>query len=475
MRLEKKQLIRSKIGVVVALGSLALSQNPSIGQDSAVKNAIVYQQIAELDIPDIGKGPTKSIPLKIEGSTDLKLAFLAKATSGISTIPLNMFDAKASDNTTPKAYAWVENNWQPIVYRCDRFRYNASGDSNVQPGTEYVNLSFYGPPTPNQSGLLQLRNFVIYRGRDIDPPQAPTSLTMKTHEGGILLSWQSARDNIGIAKYVVSRSDSDATFIKVAESALPQYLDRPPATGTYAYRVLAVDFEDNISSWSEIRSLQVEQTSPVAELNIYERDRANYAQHVRQIHSTGRGKVEKGLVFQFGDSLTGAINYQRFTEAALGRYMVEARGRASWTTIQGRAVIASDIKQVNPEFCLILFGTNNRKSQFAIEEAMEDILAMAKACEENGTVPIVATIPPRGFLDPESQPEGNYNAALIQTCRRNKIPIAYLFEEFQAQPDRKTLLATDGIHWGKDGFPIAARAWKKAMEQVTFALLDRTE
>lgn len=271
----------------------------------------------------------------------------------------------------------------------------------------------------------------------------------------------------------MSRSGSDGTFVKVAESTLPQYLDHPSGTGTYAYRVLAVDFEDNISPWSETQSLQIEQKFSETELTLYERDRLNYAEHIRQIHSAGRGKVEKGLVFQFGDSLTGALNYQRFTEAALGRYIIEARGRATWTTIQGRAVIASDIKQVNPEFCLILFGTNNIKSQFAIEEAMDDILAMAKACEENGTVPIVATIPPRGFTDPKSEPEADYNVALVKTCRKNKIPVAYLFEEFQ--PDRRMLLAADGIHWGEGGFPIAAQAWKKAMEQVTFALLDRTE
>ena len=467
---------RGIIGIVIALDSFLLSETLSaIGQVDTTNNLIVYKQIAELDIPDTGKGPTKSIPLKIEGSTGLKLAFLAKAAGGISSIPLNMFDAKAGDNTTPKSYAWVENDWQPIVYRCDRFRYNASGDSTVQPETKYVNLSFHGPPTPNQGGLLQLRNFVIYRGRDMEPPRAPKGLAIKTTEGGALLSWRPAQDNVGVAKYVVSRSGSDRIFRKVAESALPQYLDRPPVTEAYVYRVLAVDFEDNVSMWSETQSLQVEQSFPVIQLTAYERDRLNYTEYVRKIHAAGQGKVEKGLVFQFGDSLTGAINYQRFTEAALGRYVIEARGRAGWTTMQGRALIASDIKRLNPEFCLILFGTNNSKSQFAIKEAMEDILAMARACEENGTVPVVATIPPRGFTDPSSQPEGNYNAVLIQTCRQNKIPIAYLFEEFQTQPDRRALLAGDGVHWGKSGFPIAARAWKQAMEQVSFALADRTE
>ncbi len=467
--------MRTKLRLSIVLACLVFSENPpAVSQASTTDRVVIYKQIAELSIPDAGKGPTKSIPLEIEGSAGLKLAFLARATGGISTVPLNMFDAKAGDNTTPKAYAWVDDTWRPILYRCDRFRYNAIGDSTVGGDTKYINLFFHAPPTPNQDGLLQLRNVVIYRGRDIEPPQAPRRLAIKATEDGLLLSWQPAQDNVGVAKYVLSRSGNEGEFVKVGESAASQYLDRPPAAGSYVYRVLAVDFEDNMSMWSEPQPLQVEQGFPAPQLTVLELDRLSYAGHIRQIHAVGQGKVEKGLVFQFGDSLTGALNYQLFTEAALGRYMVEARGRANWKTSDGRGAIAADLKQVNPEFCLILFGTNNSKSSFAIDEAMEDILAIVKACEDNGTIPIVATIPPRGFTDPKSRPEEDYNTALIETCRKNKIPVAYLFEEFQAQPDRRELLDGDGIHWGKGGFPIAALAWKKAVEQVVFALLDRT-
>jgi hypothetical protein len=448
---------------------------PALSQESTPHRVVIYKQIAELDIPDAGKGPTKSIPLEIEGSTRLRLAFLARATGGISAVPLNMFDSRAGDNTTPKAYAWVDDTWRPIVYRCDRFRYNAVGDSTVRGDTRYTNLFFHGPPTPSQGGLLQLRNLVIYRGPDVEPPQAPRDLAIKATEDGLLLSWQPAQDNVGVASYVLSRSGNEGGFEKVGESAVPQYLDRPPAAGSYAYRVLAVDFEDNISIWSEPQSLQIERGFPAPPLTALEQDRLAYTGHVRPIHARGQGKVEKGLVFQFGDSLTGARNYQLFTEAALGRYSVEARGRAGWKTRAGRGVIDDDLKAVNPEFCLILLGTNNYKSRSAVGEAMEDILAIAQACEDNGTIPIVATIPPRGFTDPKSWPEANYNAALVETCRKNKIPVAYLFEEFQAQPDRKTLLAHDGVHWGEGGFPVAALAWKKAMEQVLFALLDRAQ
>jgi hypothetical protein len=290
----------------------------------------------------------------------------------------------------------------------------------------------------------------------------------------MVVSWQAAQDNVGVARYVLSRSANPGAFVKVAESATTEYIDRPPTADSYSYRVLAVDFEDNISMWSEPQSMRIERGFPAPQLSVLEQDRLNYAEHIRTIHAAGEGRVAKGVAFQFGDSLTGALNYQLFTEAALGRYMVEARAREGWKTTQARATIAADLQQVNPEFCLILLGTNNGKSWWAIRDAMEDLMAIVKACEDNGTVPIVATIPPRGFTDPKSRPEADYNSALIETCRKNKVPVAYLFEELQEQPDRRALLAGDGIHWGTGGFPIAALAWKKAMQQVLFALLDRS-
>ena len=210
-----------------------------------------------------------------------------------------------------------------------------------------------------------------------------------------------------------------------------------------------------------------------AKANRLETDRVGYAERIGKIAQAGAGKVVKGRIFCFGDSLTGATMYPVFTESAVGRYQTEAIGRAGWRTGQGRGVIAGDIARMNPQFCLILYGTNNSKSAKAIEAAMEDLLAIAKTCETSGTIPIIGTIPPRGFGDPASKPEANYNAALVKTCRANKIPIAYIFEEMQAQPDRRKQLAGDGVHWAGEGFVTASRAWKKAMEQVTFVLLDR--
>lgn len=435
---------------------------------------MIYQRIEAMEIRDTGGGPVKDFAVKIAGSTGLKLAFLARATGGITSVPLNMFDSQAEDNTTPKAYAEVDERWRPILYRCDRFRYNG-GDafSTVRAETVYENVRFFGIPTPEHKGVLFMRNFVIYRGEDRDPPVAPDGVGASVGSSGVQITWKAPEDNVAVVLYVISRAGNDGKFAKIGESVEAVYLDTPASAGDYRYRILAVDFQDNLSPWSKTVAAKTDRAFPARKLTNYETDRLAYTEHVRKVHAAGHGKVGKGRILQFGDSLTGALNYQLLTEAALGRYTVEARGRAGWTSSQGRTVIATDIEEMNPEFCLILYGTNNSKDKEAITGAMDDMFAIAKACEEHGTVPIIATIPPSGFTDPQSLPEAKYNAALVKTCRDHQIPIAYLFEELQTEPDRRKYLADDGVHWANDGFSIAARVWKKAVDQVTFALLDR--
>ena len=80
---------------------------------------------------------------------------------------------------------------------------------------------------------------------------------------------------------------------------------------------------------------------------------------------------------------------------------------------------------------------------------------------ERGIVPIFGTIPPRGFGDPESKPEAGYNAALIRKCADLKVPCGHLFEEYQSLPNRKELIADDGVHNTAAGMTASARAWRR--------------
>ncbi len=439
-------------------------------------SVIVYRHSPEMTIPDRGQGIAKAIDLNILGSEGLKVAFLAKAPAGVDSIPFNMADRRSNDNTTSKAYRLVGQDWRPLLYFCDRFRYNAQVESTVSRNVQYTNLRFHSMAAKDGRGELCLRDFTIYRGEDTDPPAAPADLKAAAGDEGVKLTWRAPADNVGIALYAVSRADADGKFVKVGQSHLGEYLDRPAKPGSFSYRVLAVDFQDNVGPWSKPAAAKIEKGFAPPEPSRYEQDRLGYAQQVRAVHQAGAGKVNKGVVLCFGDSLTGATNYRVYTEAALGRYRVEAFGRAGWRTDAGRKVIEGDLEKVNPEFCLILYGTNNQpKTGKPLEQAMDDMLFIATACRKRGTVPIIGTIPPRGFSDPASKPEAEYNAALVKMCRENKIPVAYIFEGLQAQPDRRTLLAGDGVHFVTGGWEVVGPAWAEAMGQVKFVLLDRPD
>src|SRR5713101_3306791 len=119
--------------LISAFVLLALTPGAAFYQGQTTGGITIYKRLDQLEIRDTGQGPREMVPVQIAGATGLKLAFLARATGGITTVPLNMFDGKTQDNTTPKAYAWVDEIWRPILYRCDRFRYNgASLESTVR-------------------------------------------------------------------------------------------------------------------------------------------------------------------------------------------------------------------------------------------------------------------------------------------------------------------------------------------------------
>jgi len=454
---------------------------PTYEKGEEAGGVAVYRRFEQMTIPDDGNGTNKQIDLLIRGSEGLKVAFLARGTGGVKTAQFNLYDERAKDNTTSDAYRIVDEQWRPILYRCDRFFYNDGMNRRVARATSYRNLRFHGNKTPDGKGRLELRNFVIYRGEDATPPSAPGTVSASAEGPVVRLACKPATDNVGVASYVIARTTGNGKFVKIAELCTPELLDMPGAGGIYRYRVLAVDFQDNMGPWSEPVRVElpavIERTAlPPKMLGSEVQDRSGYANHVRAIHAAGAGKVTKGRVLCFGDSITGATNYRRYVESALGRYDVWARGYAAMRTDFGRNRINAELRDVNPEFCLIMYGTNNSKAPQAIPPAMDDLLAVARSCATHGTVPIIATIPPRGFADPKSEPEARFNRAVIQMCRANRIPIAYVFEAFLAfekKGDRRTLLAGDGVHYITGGWEVTARAWKAAMDQVNFVLLDR--
>jgi lysophospholipase L1-like esterase len=425
-----------------------------------------------------GKGAGPGLGFDIAGSKGLRLAFLAKA-KGFPRAYLNVHDVRANDNTTSYAYRFLpDGRWTPVVYHLDRFRYNSSMKGFVSAATLYDGVRFFGP-APAGETTMTLDNVVIYRGSDRQPPEAVGDMEIRDHEDGIELVWSPGRDNVAVMCYVVSRSRDGGPFEKVAEVHAPRFVDRTAGTRRIGYRVLACDYEENLGPWSLSETVidAPPRTVPV-EPTQEESDRIGYAAHVREVHERGKGKVRRGHVCFFGDSLTHATSYPRLCEGALGIYTAEGRGYPSMKTSFGRSKVGQILEEQNPEFLMVIYGTNNLPGRRNLTDAdlepwMADMEAIAKAGEARGTVVLFGTVPPRGFKDPESKPEKIYNEALAAHGRKIGVPVAYIFRDIQAAGDRRRLISGDGVHWTGAGMEVAAKAWAKAMEQVQWVLRDR--
>ncbi|MBA2849850.1 SGNH/GDSL hydrolase family protein [Thermosulfuriphilus ammonigenes] len=418
-----------------------------------------------------------ALKIKVRGSKGLKIAFLAKG-EGFKRATLNLYDTKARDNTTPYGYRFLpDGEWTPVLYYVDLFHYNSRPRGYIKPDTLFVDLRFWGPDPKGGEVSLTLDNFVIYRGEDRAPPKKIKMLKAEATPQGIKLTWETPEDNVFPMVYVVSRAKEGKGFVKIGETYRSYFWDYTAGKKNYRYRVLACDFQNNLGPWSDIISVKGEADPRPPSLTREEQDRLSYASHVREIHRRGEGRVKKGLVVLFGDSLTGPTLYPRLVAGALGIYQVKAYGFAGQTTTFGRRKVAEILAKERPEFLFVMFGTNNVRGRLqtvdVYERWIDDLEAIVKQAEAQGVVVALATIPPRGFKDPLSLPEALFNEILVQRARRLKVPIAYIFEAVQQAGDRREFIWKDGVHWTPQGMELAAWAWRKTMRQIEFALRDR--
>ena len=415
------------------------------------------------------------LPLAISGSKELKMALLMKG-KNLPAAGVNIHDAVSGDNTTPYGHRFLEDGrWTPILYRLDQCRYNSALEGYVGAATLYDEVRFFGPQDAKRGMSFTIDDFVIYRGSDRQPPEQVKDLKAQAMiPGGAEISWAPAVDNVGVQVYVIARADGGGAFHKIAESHATTYIDTTAPKGACRYRVFAIDFEENYGPWSAPVTVDATGYTLAWTRSREENDRLDYAERIRAVHAAGAGKVRRGHATLFGDSLTGATVYPQCALAAFGTLTANAFGYPSMRTDFGRGKVQEILKQENPEFMFILFGTNNGKSEKELPAAMEDLAAIVKACEEHGTVAVLGTIPPRGWT-PASQPEADYNAQVVKLCRERKIPTGYIFEGFQTvgPEDRRKYLGDDGVHWRGEGMEIAALAWGRTLDQIRFVIRDQ--
>ncbi|MFT5389949.1 MAG: hypothetical protein ACI8PT_000129 [Gammaproteobacteria bacterium] len=433
---------------------------PEVGQGS-----MVYHRAEGFVLDSEGSSDTHREWVGVRGLKGLKIAMQARGFGEAPRVHLNVFDLTSGENITALSHAAVDSQWRTVIYYPELFVFNSDPGRRAVTDSRLSSLVFH---LGDKTGRLEVRDIVLYRGDDATPPTAPSELQASVNAEQVQLSWRVGTDDVGVARYVVSR-EFERGWTKIGETSIPSFVDSASPGGPLAYRVSSLDLNGNLSPWSTSSTVTVDMASRRGT----SRPALWYADRIREIHRRGRGWVKRGRVLLYGDSLTDAMNYQTEIAAALRRYAVHALGRGGWRTDAGLKAMTADLERHRPEFCLILFGTNNAKgSQKAIDAAVEDIRKMTELAAERGVIPIVGTIPPRGFKDEHSAPEANFNAALISMSVVAKVPVADIFEAIQRRPDRREVIASDGIHWASTGFEVPARVWANAMDRVRFVLDD---
>ncbi|HPD14663.1 MAG TPA: GDSL-type esterase/lipase family protein [Planctomycetota bacterium] len=199
----------------------------------------------------------------------------------------------------------------------------------------------------------------------------------------------------------------------------------------------------------------------------------DWVEPMKAVHARFTGQA--GTVAQFGDSIT--ITMAFFTPLSMDhknvpddlkeahawlRKYVQPRCWRAWkgpqfgnegrtTTDWGLAGIAGWLKKLNPEVALVMWGTNDTYQGPKPPKYTDNLRLIIQACLDNGTVPILYTIPPKG-----DQAGNAKNTAHVETfveaartvAAEKKVPLVDFYKEMMSrQPTEfhKTLLG-DGLH-----------------------------
>ena len=499
------------LGIIVAAGMAAESE-PASGQESPAGMVVVIKSMETLDL-------TQPIPLSITNADGVKIAFQTMGSELATKFTLREA-ALGEVSHHRNAYrftgmgwnhSWGGGDWTPCLYRADQFLPQGTREANG-----YTLIKEGVPRKSNLANFTQLtfkatrnqvRNLVIYRGDDITAPAAPEGLAAQAGDEGVQLRWNPAKDDVGVAWYVISRaSDRDKKFVKVAQTANMAYTDKPPAAGAYRYRVLAVDYERNVGPWAKEASVQAPKAFPQPEPTTAVKDSLFYAEHVRAVHEAGAGKVKKGFVYHYGDCINYLDRTQDRNRAILPLIPYTLfngirNPNVDLSPVTTSAALLKDVDKVLPllpEFCVLTCGLEDLRATTPPEPkvVVDHVLQMIKKFESQGTVVVFVTTNPYAKTNPIGSPEETLSDALVKMCEENKVPVARVFDMYRnaarSGADYAKLMTTADMDahsgaWPK-GFAYAA-LWpsfeegitrrliveKETLDRVLFTLLDRPD
>lgn len=121
--------------------------------------------------------------------------------------------------------------------------------------------------------------------------------------------------------------------------------------------------------------------------------------------------------------------------------------------VRGSASLDAILVDHDPQIAIILLGSNDAGQNVPVERYLASMESIYMKCIENGTIPVVTTVPPRN-PDPAGL-IGPYNDGLTALAKKHGLPLVDYYGEILArQPGNAwqgTLISKDGVHPSNEG------------------------
>ena len=197
----------------------------------------------------------------------------------------------------------------------------------------------------------------------------------------------------------------------------------------------------------------------------------DWAQFSRYEAQNGPMKI-RPLAVLMGDSLTD--NWAKLDGAWLWNRHLVGRGISGQTTAQMLVRFRADVIDLNPEYVVILAGTNDiaRNNGFIkLPNVLKNIISMVELAKAHGIKPVLCTVLPahefgwrKQLGDPRSQID-SLNAMITDYAAQNNLPLVDYFSVMK--DDEKTLKAEyrrDAVHPNLAGYKVMEVELLKVLE-----------
>ena len=190
-------------------------------------------------------------------------------------------------------------------------------------------------------------------------------------------------------------------------------------------------------------------------------------------------KVIEHKYVGFGDSLTwgwtvdywGSIGgygphlQEMLTTVDVG-VVVVLRGRGGERTGNGVERIDSVLEEEEPEYILILEGTNDIQANIARSEIAYNLAVMVRKAQEYGSIPVLGTLPPRRDTYYMSDWSEDLNRDYIRPfAQQEKVLLADHWKFFNETDDWTEYVGENDQHPNTAGYKLMAESWFVALEE----------